>query len=143
FSFIQFAYRLVSYCDLFLFVTVVLLLLSLGPNPLKSSQPLTICLMAAVALNAAGLMIKAGHVTATEMNGVLAGSEFRSDRNALLRTPKGFYWAGDYGVSKGIAPEPENNNGPKINTGFAVGKDSQFGEIAPTQLRLSAESLLI
>ena len=90
------------------------------------------------------MIVKARHAKAIELDGIVAGSDFTGDRNALVRAPANFYGSVAYAISKGLQPEPPANfNIAKVNIAFPVGKDERFGETGTVSLNLNAETLLI
>jgi hypothetical protein len=139
---IQFAYRLITYCDLFLLLTSLLLLASLGPKAVIVRWPLAVCLCACISLNTAGLFVKFGHVAAAETQGIVHGSGYTSDRNDLVKIPAVFYWTFDYSIAKGMTPEPAVTSIPKQNIGFPVGTNEHFGEVLKSTVQLPAETML-
>jgi hypothetical protein len=142
FYYIQFAYRLITYCDLFLLLTSLLLLASLGRKLVNVRWPLAVCLSACIALSTAGLFVKFEHVAAAETQGIVPGSEYRSDRNALLKVPATFYWTIDYSITKGMTPEPAVTSVPKQFVGFPVGTNEHFGDVLKSTVQLTAETML-
>ena len=124
-AFIQFTYRLVTYCDLLLSAGTVVLLSALKRFHRDLQKPLSICLAAAVAVMAQGVLVKFTHAAAVQSDGVLAGVGISGERDALTQMPNNFPWV-DYSDVTGLAGDLAD--APSIQ--LHVGLDAHFGEVA-------------
>ncbi len=123
-AFFQFAYRLVTYCDLFLLAAVVVLLSSLRPFHEELRRPLTMCLAAAVAVMTLGVPVKFAHAAAVQRTGVLPGIGIFGERETLAHLPGSVQWP-DYGDRTGFAGVLAD----APVTRLSVGTGKHFGQV--------------
>jgi hypothetical protein len=91
-AFFQFAYRLVTYCDLALLLAIVPLLSALRPFEHQLRPSLAVCLAIAVALMTQGVLIKFTHAAAIQTRATLAGTALFDDREQLLHAAPYLPW---------------------------------------------------
>ena len=102
---IQFAYRLVTYCDLLLYLAIVLLLSALGKLHVEIRNKLQICLVAALSLMGQSVLIKFTHAASITQNTRLApGTGLFENRETLRQLPGQFYGLDGYVSRDGFAP---------------------------------------
>jgi len=100
---VQFFYRLVSYCDLLLFILVLLLLSALNKFRAELESTFRICLTAAVVLMTQAVLVKFNHAAYIQEDKIVAGTVLFGDRTALKILPASFYNPRDYVVQNGYA----------------------------------------
>jgi hypothetical protein len=135
-AFFQFTYRLVTYCDLLLLAGAVVLLSALRRFHRDLRTPLGICLAAAVAVMAQGVLVKFTHAAAIQSDGVLAGTGISGERDALTQMPNNFPWV-DYSDVTGLAGDLADATPIQLH----VGLDAHFGEVGSALDLPGAEKL--
>lgn len=128
--FIQFAYRLVTYADLFLLFAVLFLLACLRrQSAALPGRPLVAALAVCLALSTAGVSIKLVHAHAVEEPNTLAGSGWpNTNRDALRSLPSTFYGVNGYAVKGGSRTILADTEVPSPLS-FPVGTREYFGEV--------------
>jgi hypothetical protein len=101
---IQFAYRLVTYCDLLLYLAVVLLLSTISKFRVEIRNKLQICLAIALVLMAQSVLIKFAHAASVQTNNRVPGTGLFENRRALTQLPGSFYGLDGYVSREGFAP---------------------------------------
>ena len=129
-GFIQFSYRLITYCDLALLLTVITLLKGLSAVRSDIRNRLGMYLAIAVALSIAGVLIKFEHAAAIEVTGVVPGTERTGNRAVLTELPQWFYGLDGYVAREGF--KKAVGQGRLIRLSPDV--DTHFGAVSPTLL---------
>jgi hypothetical protein len=96
---VQYSYRLVTYCDLLLLPTLILLLYASRHFHNEMKNAFNICLAVAVALIAQAVLVKFTHASTIRTSGAIAGTSLSGDRQALLKMPGTFYGHDPYVIS--------------------------------------------
>ena len=128
--FIQFAYRLVTYADLFLLFAVLFLLAGMRRFAALPDRPLVVVLAVCLALSTASITVKLSHAHRVEEPNILAGSGWpTTNRDALLSLPSAFYGMNSYavkGASRIILADTAAVPSP---VSFPIGTQQYFGEV--------------
>ena len=127
--FVQFAYRLVTYADLFLLFAVLFLLAGMRRVAALPDRPLMVVLAVCLALSTAGITIKLVHAHHVEEPNVLAGSGWpTTNRDALRSLPSTFYGVNGYAVKSGSRGLLADSAVPSP-VSFPIGTQQHFGEV--------------
>jgi hypothetical protein len=130
-KFIQFAYRLVTYADLFLFFAVLFLLAGIRRTVTVPDRPLLAVLAVCLLLSTASVGVKLIHAHRVEEPNLLAGSEWNDEkRDALRALPASFYGVNGYAVksaARGAVPPGKD----LVAASFPIGAQERFGEVLP------------
>jgi hypothetical protein len=130
-KFIQFAYRLVTYADLFLLLAVLFLLAGMRRIAGSPDRPLIAVLAVCLTLSTASVALKLMHAHRAEEPNVLAGSEWPdTDRDALRMMPPTFYGVNGYAVKSGVHSILADNT-VLSPASFPIGIQQHFGEVLP------------
>jgi hypothetical protein len=130
-KFIQFAYRLVTYADLFLLLAVLLLLAGMRRIAVSPDRPLIAALAVCLTLSTASVAVKLLHAHGAEEPNVLAGSEWPdTNRDALRMMPPTFYGVNGYAVKSGAHGILADNT-TLSPASFPIGIQQHFGEVLP------------
>jgi hypothetical protein len=141
-KFIQFAYRLVTYADLFLLLAVLFLLAAMRRISGSPDRPFTAVLAVCVMLSASSVFVKMLHAHRSEEPTILAGSEWHdTNRDALRSMPSSFYGSNGYAVKTGaLAALPAN---PVVAVGrLPIGEKDHFGEVLPVPIFDNSSGLI-
>ncbi len=132
-GFIQFAYRLVTYCDLFLLITGLMLLIALRGKLLVYRRSLVACFVLCVAISTTGLIMKLDHARVRETHEVPAAARNGAPRWAMTDLPPHFYGSAMYAVTTGVRPAPTTLG--VYPATFPVGGAAPFDRALPLQMR--------
>ena len=131
---IQFAYRLITYADLFLLFTVLFLLAGMRRFAVLPDRPLMVVLSVCLALSTASVTIKLLHAHRGEEPNALAGSGWpTTNRDALRSLPYTFYGLGSFAVKSGSRGILADSGFPSL-VSFPIGTQQHFGEVLPVQV---------
>jgi len=129
--FIQFAYRLVTYADLFLLFAVLFLLAGMRRATTFPDRPLTAALAVSLALSIAGVSIKLLHAHSVEEPNAMAGSGWpTTHRDALRSLPFHFYGWYSYAVKSGSRGVLADSTALST-VSFPIGSQEYFGDALP------------
>jgi hypothetical protein len=132
--FIQFAYRMVTYADLFLLFAVLFLLAGMRRVAALQGRPLRVVLTVCLALSTASVTIKLLHALHVEEPNALAGSGWpTTNRDALRSLPSTFYGVAGYAVTIGSRGILANAANPSP-VSFPIGTQQHFGEVLPVEI---------
>ncbi len=131
-QFIQFAYRLVTYADLFLLFAVLFLLAGMRrQSAALPDRPLMAVLAVCLVLSTAGVSIKLVHAHHVEEPNMLAGSGWTTtNRDALRSLPSTFYGVSGYAVKGGSRSILADSAVPSP-VSFPIGAQQYFGDVLP------------
>jgi hypothetical protein len=142
-GFIQFIYRLITYSDLFLLITAMLLIGAVVPIFDRVRRAVTICLALCIALSTVSVIVKLQHARVSLVPGVVPGSELGGDRGALANSPIGFYAAYDFTIPKAFLPESYEPALPRRPLKFDVGTREHFGEVQSAKADEPMQSMMV
>lgn len=130
--FIQFAYRLVTYADLFLLFTVLFLLAGMRrQNAALPDRPMIVVFAVCLALSTVSVSIKLLHAHQVEEQNMLAGSGWpNTNRDALRSLPSTFYGVNGYAV-KGDTRSILADSAVSSPLSFPIGVQQYFGDVLP------------
>jgi hypothetical protein len=133
-KFIQFTYRLVTYTDLFLLLTVLFLLAGMRRIVRSPEHPLVAVLAVCLTLSTASVVLKLIHARSVEETNTLPGSEWTdADRDALRALPSSFYGVNGYAVKSGANGKVPSGK-ELLAMSFPIGTQEHFGQVPPTPL---------
>jgi hypothetical protein len=143
---VQIAYRLITYSNLAVLITVLMLAGFLrrrgDPTLRDGSRWIAAILIGCLALSALGVAIKWKHATAVvQYHGAATLRTLRSERARWIALPAQYYGYDDY-TTAALYPERDPGARPTREVSFAVGTGDEFGEPQPLHVTLDADAWL-